>query len=185
MKLNNSILLPPKKFTAETSVEVLYAYNLSSGSSYITQYIIKDHLGSTRAVVDPSGSLLQSTDYYAFGLPFSTTNIDKNRYLYHGKEIENNTIGGTHLTALDYGGRHYGPIIARWFTTDPMAEKYYSLTPYNYCGNNPMNRIDPDGKEVRIAKEYQRQFINDLQNVFGDRTKMLSFNDNGTLQFES
>lgn len=48
-----------------------------------------------------------------------------------------------------------------------------------------MNRIDPDGKEVRIAKEYQRQFINDLQNVFGDRTKMLSFNDNGTLQFES
>jgi RHS repeat-associated protein len=98
---------------------------------------------------------------------------------------ENNTIGGTHLTTLDYGARHYGPIIARWFTTDPMAEKYYSLTPYNYCGNNPMNRIDPDGKEVRIAKEYQRQFINDLQNVFGDRTKMLSFNDNGTLQFES
>ena len=139
----------------------------------------------TGITYDASGSLLQSTDYYAFGLPFRTTNTDKNRYLYNGKEIENNTIGGTHLTTLDYGARHYDPIIARWFTTDPMAEKYYSLTPYNYCGNNPMNRIDPDGKEVRIAKEYQRQFINDLQNVFGDRTKMLSFNDNGTLQFES
>ena len=150
MKLNSSILLPPKKFTAETSVEVLYAYNLSSGSSYITQYIIKDHLGSTRAVVDASGSLLQSTDYYAFGLPFSTTNTDKNRYLYNGKEIENNTIGGTQLATLDYGARHYDPIIARWFTTDPMAEKYYSLTPYNYCGNNPMRFVDPDGKDYGI-----------------------------------
>jgi hypothetical protein len=32
------------------------------------------------------------------------------------------------------------------FTTiDPLAEKYYSVSPYAYCENNPLNKIDPDG----------------------------------------
>src|SRR5574344_1770099 len=105
----------------------------------------------TGITYDASGSLLQSTDYYAFGLPFSTTNTDKNRYLYNGKEIENNTIGGTQLATLDYGARHYDPIIARWFTTDPMAEKRYNMSPYVYVQNNPIRYIDPDGRETRVA----------------------------------
>ena len=50
--------------------------------------------------------------------------------------------------------------------------------------NNPVNYVDPDGREVQVAKEYQEQFRNDLQNVFGDRINMLSFNDNGSLQLD-
>ena len=30
---------------------------------------------------------------------------------------------------------------------DPMVEKYYEWSPYAYCKNNPINRIDPDGKD--------------------------------------
>jgi hypothetical protein len=30
-------------------------------------------------------------------------------------------------------------------TVDPLAEKYYSISPYAWCGNNPVNRIDPTG----------------------------------------
>jgi hypothetical protein len=34
---------------------------------------------------------------------------------------------------------------ARFTTPDPLAEKYYSSSPYAYCANNPITRIDPDG----------------------------------------
>jgi len=38
---------------------------------------------------------------------------------------------------------------AQWFMTmDPLAEKYYNISPYAYCGNNPVNAIDPNGKQI-------------------------------------
>lgn len=35
---------------------------------------------------------------------------------------------------------------SRFLTIDPLAEKYYSISPYSFCSNNPINRIDPDGR---------------------------------------
>ena len=31
-------------------------------------------------------------------------------------------------------------------TPDPMSEKYYGTSPYAFCGNNPVNFVDPDGR---------------------------------------
>lgn len=36
---------------------------------------------------------------------------------------------------------------AMFTTIDPHAESYYHLSPYSYCGGNPVNRIDPTGKD--------------------------------------
>lgn len=38
--------------------------------------------------------------------------------------------------------------MARWFGVDPLAEKYSSLSPYNYCANNPTNAVDVDGRLI-------------------------------------
>ena len=49
------------------------------------------------------------------------------------------------LDTYDYGARQYNPVTARWDRMDPLCEKYYSVSPYAYCGNNPVMLVDPDG----------------------------------------
>ena len=35
-----------------------------------------------------------------------------------------------------------------WTTPDPLADKYYSISPYAFCNNNPVNFVDPDGEDI-------------------------------------
>jgi RHS repeat-associated protein len=82
------------------------------------------------------------TDYYPFGeqLPSRTNGNDLYRYAFQGQELDKET-GMEAFPARLYDGR-----IGRWLTFDPLAEKFPSWSPYNFCMNNPMNMIDPDGK---------------------------------------
>ncbi|MDR0810858.1 MAG: hypothetical protein LBN23_01070, partial [Paludibacter sp.] len=34
---------------------------------------------------------------------------------------------------------------------DPLCEKYYWISPYAYCLNNPVKYVDPDGRSTRVA----------------------------------
>ena len=48
-----------------------------------------------------------------------------------------------------FGARYYDPtLLTSWTAVDPMADKYPSLSPYNYCAWNPMKLVDPDGRDV-------------------------------------
>ena len=50
----------------------------------------------------------------------------------------------------DYGARQYNPATARWDRMDPLCKKYYSISPYAYCADNPINSIDPDGRDINF-----------------------------------
>ena len=107
-------------------------------------YYLKDHLGNNRVVVSPSGTPLQVNHYYPFGGLFGeSTGNSLQRFRFNGKEFDR-----THgIDWYDYGARHMTPDAGRFTTIDPMAEKYYSISPYPYCGNNPMRYIDMNGEE--------------------------------------
>ena len=85
-----------------------------------------------------------------FGLSFAEnparTDQDKQPYKFNGKELDR-AFG---WDAYDYGARTYNPAIGRFLTPDPMCEKYYSISPYAYCGNNPVRFIDPDGRDIEV-----------------------------------
>ena len=48
-----------------------------------------------------------------------------------------------------YGARYYdSEVLTGWLSVDPMADKYPSLSPYNYCAWNPVKLVDPNGKDI-------------------------------------
>jgi RHS repeat-associated protein len=110
-------------------------------------FYFTDHEGNTRAVVNQDGTVEQVNNYCPYGLSYAKdTKTTANRFKYNDKELE--TMHS--LDWYDYGARFYDPELCQWHTVDPLAENYYSISPYAYCGGNPVNAVDPDGKDVAI-----------------------------------
>lgn len=71
--------------------------------------------------------------------------VTSNRFRLGGKESQ--TFGSLDLGKVDFGARMYDPFTARWTTADPLAAKYSSMSPYNYCGGNPASRFGLNGMD--------------------------------------
>jgi RHS repeat-associated protein len=138
---------------------------LSSTFQPTYYYHLKDYLGNVRAVVSPGSNnttvVNQTNEYYPFGMAYTKSvssllnPVVPNKYKYNGKE-EQEMPGKW----LDYGARFYDTQLGRWHSLDPMAEKYYSVSPYDYCTNNPIRYIDPTGMEFsEAAWEYVKKLI--------------------------
>ncbi|MDR1762512.1 MAG: DUF4329 domain-containing protein, partial [Dysgonamonadaceae bacterium] len=93
---------------------------------------------------DKNGNIVQQTHYYPFGLAMSgSTGQGAQPYKFTGKELD--LENGLNL--YDFDARTYDPSVGRFTSVDPLAEKYYSISPYAYCLNNPVRLIDLDGKD--------------------------------------
>jgi hypothetical protein len=62
--------------------------------------------------------------------------------------------------------------LARFISTDPLAEKYPGLSPYNYVANNPIILIDPDGREIYLVIDGQAQKVTRAQLENPDNNSM-------------
>jgi RHS repeat-associated protein len=148
----------------DTMQRIFNTVGYSTNGTYY--HYIKDHLGNICAVVNSEAdTLVQSTIYYASGVPMAenlgpdvpqsqynalgvqyTENFgrDEQPYLYNGKEF----VEAHGLNEYDSQARSYYAPIMRTTTMDPLAENYYHISLYAWCGNNPIAFIDPDGKNI-------------------------------------
>ncbi len=107
------------------------------------EYFLKDHLGSTRAVVNSSGTAVAYFDFYPYGklMPGRYTTSNDDRYKFTGHELDEEA--GLDLSYA--GARYLDSEIGAWLSIDPLADSYPGWSPYNYALNNPMLYTDPTG----------------------------------------
>ena len=95
-------------------------------------------------------------------------------YKYTGKELDRENG----LNWYDFHARMYDPTTVHTTTLDPLAEKYLSMSPYLWCGGNPVRFVDPTGMSVH-ADEFSIKNI--CYTLTEDEAKYVCFDSNGVL----
>lgn len=129
--------------------------NEDGGPKYI--HFTNDLIGSSQVLVELNGTQanIREQDTY---LPYGRRYIDAdyrtestNRYRFSGKEEQR--VGWFDTPYIDFGARFYNPQSGSWLGPDEKALSYPYLSPYSYCGGDPINFYDPDGNWIETASD--------------------------------
>lgn len=133
-------------------------------------YYRRDHLGNNREVwCANTNSTVQRTQYYPSGLPWASNSGDNaalQPYKYAGKEF----IEMHGLDEYDSQARMLYATIMRTGTIDPHAEKYYWISPYAWCFNNPLRFQDVNGKDPGDIFSSSRLAAADFGHLYNDNS---------------
>ena len=67
-----------------------------------------------------------------------------------------------------FGARYYDSGLSIWLSVDPMSDMYPSMSPYNYCANNPVILVDPDGRDIDLGGNIA-QATSDIKSIVDNR----------------
>ena len=141
--------------------------DMQAGSTYSSSgeeekdlyFFHTDHLGSTTYLTGRE-EVEQYIAYTPYGEPFVETR-SVSPYKFNGKELDSET--GLYY----YGARYYNPVTTLWLGVDPLASKKPNVSPYLYCLGNPINFIDPDGRD--------EESHNNVMSVFASRDPGIAY----------
>jgi RHS repeat-associated protein len=139
---------------AEDSLQVVFSGDKidhlkgSGGREDLVYYYTGNHLSSTQLVTDGTAVAVQQVEYAPFGEVVNEYNIDWSNgqvpdFKFNGKELDEEN--GMYY----FEARYQSPPV--FISRDPHYEKYPTFSPYTFCFNNPVNVIDPTGKDGRIT----------------------------------
>lgn len=145
------------------------------------------------------GPVVENTNYYAFGLEIpglSSKAIgfgekSMNRVKFNGKEVQSKEFtDGSGLEWEDFGARMYDNQVARWMAIDELAEQYFNYSPYEFGLNDPIGKIDADGRDVIVVRTGPKPASNgeirrETGNPGSTFTDPRTYKRNGTFVFGS
>jgi RHS repeat-associated protein len=132
-----------------------------------------DGIGSTKALSDQNGNLLDSYQYDAYGAVENHTGTTANAYRYTGEYFDDSI-------SLQYNrARWYAPTIGRFTALDTYLGADYSPATQNhyvYGDSNPIGNIDPSGNfslgevmtTINTSLNLASQAVSIYQDIFGD-----------------
>lgn len=125
---------------------------------------VRDYRGDVVAVVAPGGEPMEMTGYAPYGA-IAWADGDAQPRKHAGKEWD-----PTHgLELYDFEARHLDPVLGRFTTPDPAADRYPSVSPYAYCAANPLRYSDPTGMFITTNDEDDREYVFDPEEgIFTD-----------------
>ncbi|WP_415909196.1 RHS repeat-associated core domain-containing protein [Oleiharenicola sp. Vm1] len=117
------------------------------------QYYHQDQINSVYAVTSAAGLVLERYLYDPFGAPAiydanwygRAATVIGNPWLFTGQEWRDD------LQLSNYKARWYQPTLGRFLQTDPVRFDAGDVNLYRYCGNDPLNKNDPEGKFIAQA----------------------------------
>jgi RHS repeat-associated protein len=101
-------------------------------------FLLKDHLSSTRVVMDATGLVRTYYDYDALGNVIRIGTTNEVKYQFTGQEFDET---GLH----NYRARLYDSDLGKFYAADPAGQ---FASPYLYAGNNPIVFVDPNGQFI-------------------------------------
>jgi RHS repeat-associated protein len=116
---------------------------LSRTTNGNNEYYLKDHLGSTVALADQSGSLTTQYGYSPYGQVSKTGTSSSNYFTYTGREDDNTGL-------YYYRARYYSPDLKRFTAEDPIGFSGGQSNLYAYVGTAPISSVDPTGTQVEL-----------------------------------
>ena len=147
-------------------------------------YLHPDHLGSAVAATDPNGALLWREHYTAYGEKMLEPAANDNHDGFTG-HVSDEASGLTYMQA-----RYYDPVIARFLSADPVGFVESGFNPqmfnrYSYALNNPVNAVDPDGRQTMMLPGKGSLFhriADNIGNPNSTQSKIISLTPAGDVQ---